>query len=162
MIYIFLSTHKHHRTFANMSNHRHRRKNFKEPTPLPVGNNEHYAIIMQFHGGYHKHCTVQVYDTEDNVLVKEPMYVKLKGSLKPKKTGSQLNIGAFVRITYGEISLVYKWDDALRIIPQMIRQTLLKTISTDHLKAEEIQFEIDSDRTFILDTESDDCSEELP
>ena len=146
-----------------MGKRSHRRKNFKEPTPLPTGNNEHYAIIIQFHGGAHKHCTVQVYDTEDNVLVKDPMYVKLKGSLKPKKTGSQLNVGSFVRITYGEISLVYKWDDASRIIPQMIRQALLKAISADHLQAEEIQFEIDRqpDR-FILDTESDDSSEEHP
>ena len=138
----------------------HRRKHFHPIAPVPVGANEHYAIISHFHGGAHKHCTVKVYDTEESALLKEPMLVKLKGSLKPKKTKSQLVVGSFVRISFGEISLVYQPGDATYIIPNDIRQALFCSISSDVIQSEEVQFEIQPDRMCLPDSASSDESDD--
>ncbi len=134
----------------------HRRKHFHEIAPVPIGAKEHYAIISQFHGGAHKHCTVTVYDTEDQKLIS--MNAKLKGSLKPKQTKSQLVPGLFVRISYGEISLVYKPADASYIIPQAIRQALLCAVSADQGQTEEIQFDIEEQPNRLLMPLSDSVS----
>lgn len=136
----------------------HRKPQFKVPKTRYVEHSyESYGIITRYHGG--QFCTVMAIETlaDQRIQMVKLDQVKLKGSLKSRKCGQRLDPGSYVLLSYGEVALVYRNEDAYSIPSEtrMYLQSVNPCLMTKNVKHHPASNTIDDDIMFQEDDEED-------